>query len=146
MSDDEHPGHRDGTERLCHALYGRPARPRDYLGGSDARMLHDAADLIARLRGHAPSPSRAEDVDPGCSPEDRGSPAGEIPEPWQDRLVFDPNISEDSPVVRGTWVTAKHIVSLIVDGWTWSDILRTHPELVQDDIRSCLSYAQESER
>lgn len=36
----------DGTERLCRALYGRKARARDYLGGSDARMLHDAADLL----------------------------------------------------------------------------------------------------
>ncbi len=38
---------RDGTDRLCLALYGRKARARDYLGGSDARMLHDAADRLA---------------------------------------------------------------------------------------------------
>ena len=40
----------DGTERLCQALYGRKAKPADYLGGSDAKMLHDAADLIAELQ------------------------------------------------------------------------------------------------
>jgi hypothetical protein len=40
----------DGTARLCRALYGRKERPADYLMGSDARMLHDAADTIARLR------------------------------------------------------------------------------------------------
>jgi len=40
----------DGTARLCQALYGRPAQPRDYLGGSDARMLHEAADKIAALQ------------------------------------------------------------------------------------------------
>lgn len=39
----------DGTERLCQALYGRKATPRDYLGGSDAKMLHDAADRILLL-------------------------------------------------------------------------------------------------
>ncbi|MFC5423692.1 hypothetical protein ACFPOB_29600 [Bosea eneae] len=39
----------DGTERLCRALYGRKAATRDYLGGSDARMLHDAADRLASL-------------------------------------------------------------------------------------------------
>ena len=54
---------------------------------------------------------------------------------WQDRLVFDSNVSETSPVVKGTWVTVGHVVSLIVDGWTWSDILRVHPELTEDDIR-----------
>lgn len=37
----------DGTERLCRALYGRKASARDYVGGSDARMLHDAADRLA---------------------------------------------------------------------------------------------------
>lgn len=39
----------DGTERLCQALYGRKAAPRDYIGGSDAKMLHDAADRIIEL-------------------------------------------------------------------------------------------------
>jgi hypothetical protein len=38
----------DGTDRLCRALYGA-AKPADYLGGSDAKMLHDAADRIAEL-------------------------------------------------------------------------------------------------
>ena len=39
-----------GTAKLCKVLYGRPPRPRDYLGGSDSRMLSDAADEIERLR------------------------------------------------------------------------------------------------
>lgn len=36
----------DGTERLCRLLYGRNEQPKDYLGGSNAKMLHDAADRI----------------------------------------------------------------------------------------------------
>ena len=43
-------------------------------------------------------------------------------------------------MIKGTWVTVSQVVSLIVDGWTWSDILRTHPELTEDDIRTCLAY------
>jgi micrococcal nuclease len=69
-----------------------------------------------------------------------------LSEPWHERLVFDFDVSEDSPVVRGTWCTVKHIISLIVDGWTWSDVLRTHPELTTDDIRTCLSYAVAEEK
>ena len=64
---------------------------------------------------------------------------------WRDRLVLDPEVSEHSPVVKGTWVTASHVVSLIIDGWAWSDILRSHPELTEDDIRSCVSFAMEEE-
>ena len=63
-----------------------------------------------------------------------------VPVRWQDRLVFDFNVSETSPVVKGTWVTVGHVVSLIVDGWTWPDVLRAHPELTEDDVRTCLAY------
>ena len=41
---------RDGTDRLCMAVYGRPAEPRDYIGGANAQMLYDAADMIEALR------------------------------------------------------------------------------------------------
>lgn len=40
----------DGTDKLCRALYAREATPADYLGGSEAKMLHDAAAVITRLR------------------------------------------------------------------------------------------------
>jgi uncharacterized protein (DUF433 family) len=65
---------------------------------------------------------------------------------WSDRLMFDPSVSEDSPVIKGTWVTVAQVVSLIVEGWTWTDILRTHPEINEEDIRVCLAYtvAQEN--
>jgi uncharacterized protein (DUF433 family) len=59
---------------------------------------------------------------------------------WADHLVFDPEVSEDSPVVKGTWITVGHVVSMIIDGWTWTDILRTHPELTEEDIQACLAY------
>lgn len=45
-----HPSGNDGTDRLCAAVYGRPAQVRDYLGGSQARMLHDGADRIEEMR------------------------------------------------------------------------------------------------
>lgn len=64
---------------------------------------------------------------------------------WRDRLTLDTNVSATSPVVRGTWVTVNHVVTLVVDGWSWSDILRDHPELAEADIRACLTYAVEEE-
>jgi len=42
--------HENGTERLCRALYGRRPIPTDYLGGSEAKMLHEAAETIVELR------------------------------------------------------------------------------------------------
>lgn len=40
----------DGTDLLCKALYGRPGKVADWLGGSEAKMLHDAAKEVERLR------------------------------------------------------------------------------------------------
>ena len=76
--------------------------------------------------------------------EARDADRSETTAQWRDRLLFDPWVSEDSPVVRGTWITAAQVVSLIVEGWSWRDVLRAHPELTEDDVRSCLSYAVES--
>jgi uncharacterized protein (DUF433 family) len=59
---------------------------------------------------------------------------------WTDRLEFDPAVSPTSPTIKGTWVTVEQVVKLVVDGWTWTDILKAHPELVEGDIRTCLSY------
>lgn len=36
----------DGLDRLGRAVYGRPPKPGEWLGGSDARILHDAADKL----------------------------------------------------------------------------------------------------
>ena len=60
---------------------------------------------------------------------------------WRGRLVYDFDVSDHSPVIKGTWITVSHVVSLIVDGATWADILRTHPELSEQDIRLCVAYA-----
>jgi uncharacterized protein (DUF433 family) len=27
-----------------------------------------------------------------------------------------------------------------LDGWTYADIIRTHPNLTEADIRSCIAY------
>lgn len=64
---------------------------------------------------------------------------------WRGRLEFDHDVSDTSPVVKGTWVTVSHIVSLMVDGWSWTEVLRSHPELCEDDIRACLTYSLEED-
>lgn len=57
-----------------------------------------------------------------------------------DSLEWNRDVSATSPVVKGTWITVNQIVSLIVDGWRWAEILRAHSELVEDDIRAALAY------
>ena len=62
---------------------------------------------------------------------------------WRTRLTTNERSDTGSPLVVGTWISAAHVVSLIVEGWSWSDVLRTHPELDEDDIRACLAFTVE---
>jgi hypothetical protein len=71
----------DGTERLCLALYGRKPQPRDYLGGSEARMLHDAASALSRKPsgrspGRGPTVTNADSDGKTLSPAELGTQAG----------------------------------------------------------------------
>lgn len=86
--------------------------------------------------------------DAGSEHAGEGWERGPVPAPairWSQRLGFDPEVASHSPVIRGTWVTASQVVALILEGWSWAEILRTHPELTEDDIRACLAYTVEAE-
>ena len=83
-------------------------------------------------------------------PEPEAEPLAENTEDdvpiWRDRLMYDFEVSDHSPVIKGTWITVSHVVSLIIDGATWADILRAHPELIEADLRMCVAYAVAEER
>lgn len=58
-----------------------------------------------------------------------------------DSLEFDAEVSDIYPTIKGTWITAGHVVSLVVDGHDLNGILATHPELCEGDVRACLEWA-----
>lgn len=80
-------------------------------------------------------------IEPNEWPIVPDEPDGDEVPIWQGRLVYDFDVSDHSPVIKGTWITVSHVVSLIIDGATWADILRSHPELVEADVRMCVAYA-----
>ncbi len=100
-------------------------------------------DRAARL-GVAPVHVEGLGVDPDSQAETDTEDV-EVDTRWRDRLIFDTEISDVSPVIRGTWITVSHVVALVVDGWSWADILRAHPELIEDDVRACLAWTVEQE-
>ena len=121
----------------------------DYLKGLDRRAVDEPVfdspvasdfdyDILSNEWPIVPDSGLDDIADPAESVEPEATT-------WHYRLVYDFNVSEASPVVKGTWVTASHVVSLIVDGWTWSDILRSYPELTEEDVRTCVAYAMAEE-
>ncbi len=155
---------RDPFGRLAHGLLRQSERAERALGKAlDALAAVRKADAWGRaaaldtslLLGESSTDDAAvsfesdvistEDIaDDFAGPDETPVDDGPLPR-WQDRLVFDENVSADSPTVKGTWVTVSQIVTLVVDGFTWADILRTHPELTEDDLRVCLAFAHEQE-
>lgn len=131
------------------------ASPGDRAESRAERSLHRSLEMLeslrcARAEFHVcPRPPVVAAERPRPAPVERmrfveeAGDADPLCDAWRERLAFDPKTSEVSPVVKGTWVTVDHLISLIVDNWSWADILRSHPELCEDDIRSCLSYAIE---
>lgn len=59
------------------------------------------------------------------------------------RLTLDPSISTRYPRIRGSWITADLIVSLIRKRWTVDDIRMFHPELNREDVLACVTYFAE---
>lgn len=63
-----------------------------------------------------------------------------------DRISIDPNIRFGKPCVRGTRITVGDVLGYLAGGMTEGDLLTDFPQLTQDDIRACLTYAAERER
>ena len=119
------------TLQVAHDLVRAGLVLRDLVTRLDTSQV--AADTTAR--GSAPAPASRSAV-----VTDRDATWA-----WRHRLVFDAAISKTSPVVQGTCVTVEQIVSMVVDGWSWAEILSALPELTEDDIRACLTYSVEEE-
>jgi uncharacterized protein (DUF433 family) len=134
-------------EALAALRKPRPAEPVESPGVEplvDEERLARCAPYHVEGLGDDADASTADETPAAPGPEDDSAPIAADGR-WRSRLTFDPEVSESSPVVRGTWVTASRVVGLVVDGWTWADILRAHPELTEDDLRACLAYTVEQE-
>ena len=63
-----------------------------------------------------------------------------------DRISIDPNVRFGKPCVRGTRITVGDILGYLAGGMSEAELLADFPQLTQDDIRACLTYAAERER
>jgi len=63
-----------------------------------------------------------------------------------DRISIDPNVRFGKPCVRGTRITVGDVLGYLAGGMSEAELLADFPQLTQDDIRACLTYAAERER
>jgi len=62
---------------------------------------------------------------------------------WRDRIGADPAIMVGKPVIKGARITVEFIIQALGNGWSFTDILKEYPHIVEDDIRACLQYAHD---
>ena len=61
-----------------------------------------------------------------------------------DRIIIDPNIMVGKPIIRGTRITAEHILDLLAQEIGIPEILEDYPHLQKEDIYACLAFAKKS--
>lgn len=66
--------------------------------------------------------------------------------PYESIITIEPGKRGGRPTIRGLRITVYDVLSYLAAGMTVSEILEDFPELTEQDIRACLSYAAERER
>lgn len=57
------------------------------------------------------------------------------------RITVDPEVCLGQPTIRGMRITVSVILKLVAGGMTKEEILKTYPELEEEDIVQALKYA-----
>ncbi len=58
-----------------------------------------------------------------------------------DRIVCDPKICSGKPCIKGTRIPVHIILDLLAAGEDIQGIKRAYPNITDEDIKSCLTYA-----
>jgi uncharacterized protein (DUF433 family) len=58
------------------------------------------------------------------------------------RITVDPTIFGGKPIIRGRRLAVEHILGMLAAGDSFSNILKGHPWLEDEDIQACLIYAR----
>lgn len=61
-------------------------------------------------------------------------------------IMIEPGQRSGKPCIRGMRITVSDVLEYLASGMTEEQILADFPELTQEDIRACLSFAADRER
>jgi uncharacterized protein (DUF433 family) len=62
---------------------------------------------------------------------------------WQEYIIADNNILLGKPTLKGTRISVEHIIGLLAQGWSESQILENYPRLTPDSLKAVFLYIQE---
>jgi uncharacterized protein (DUF433 family) len=62
------------------------------------------------------------------------------------RITIDPRRMGGVPCIRGLRIPVATVVSMVAEGMTVDEILRSYPDLEPEDVREALLFASEAVR
>lgn len=65
---------------------------------------------------------------------------------YRKTITLEPGKRGGKPCIRGLRITVHEVLGYLASGMTEKEILTDFPDLTQDDIRACLSFAADRER
>jgi uncharacterized protein (DUF433 family) len=63
---------------------------------------------------------------------------------WEDRIVVDPRILVGKPVIKGTRLAVEFVLDLLAERWSHEQILKSYPQLKEEDLWAVMRYASEA--
>ena len=61
----------------------------------------------------------------------------------KERIVIDPKILVGEAIIKNTRISVDFILELLVNRWSYEQILEKYPKLEQDDILAAIEYSME---
>jgi uncharacterized protein (DUF433 family) len=58
-----------------------------------------------------------------------------------ERIVCDPKICSGKPCIKGTRIPVHIILDLLAAGEDFTGVKKAYPDITDEDIRACLTYA-----
>ncbi len=65
---------------------------------------------------------------------------------YNEIITIEPGKRGGKPCIRGMRITVYDVLGWLASGMTNKEILNDYPELTQEDIIACLSFASDRER
>lgn len=62
---------------------------------------------------------------------------------WQNYIVSENEILLGKPTIKGTRISVEHLVGLLAQGWTESEILENFPRLTKESLQAVFAYIQD---
>ena len=65
---------------------------------------------------------------------------------YKQRISMDPLIRSGKPCVKGTRIAVADVLDYLAGGMTIREVLDDFPDLTDEDIRACVSFAADRDR